>query len=249
MNPAGALQLSAQPGQLEVRWQCGNLVPGGNRSGGTTGGELVDWSRKQLSASLALNQIQLIVQTALNASEGIDCMLDAARCRALELKDAHNSQATASIVDDVDALLEQTDAMVAEAALGSINLLGCSEGCWRIPYLLCEVQAGEHYHNLITTGICIGAIRETVDGGIPRLVGLYALSTDETDPVCWIPSLSFTQQLQDSEVGCELSGREVDRFVTEVEKLQSTVSQLQQQLYLYKKQVDDAVTDLALEIF
>ncbi len=247
MNPAGALQLSAQPGQLEVRWQCGNLVPGGSRSGGTTGGELVDWSRKQLSASLALDQVQLIVQTALNASEGITCMMDAARCRALELKDNQDIQSISRIVDDVDALLEQIDAMVTGAALGSINLLGCCDGCWRIPYLLCEVQAGEHYHNLITTGMCIGAIRESVDAGYPRLVGLYALCTDETDPVCWIPSLSFTRQLQDSDVGGELSEAEVDCFVSETEKLQSSLSQLQQQLYLYKKQVDDAVTDLALE--
>lgn len=174
-------------------------------------------------------------------------MLDAARCRAQELKNSHDSQEIARIVDDVDALLEQTDAMVAGAALGSINLLGSSDGCWRIPYLLCEVQTGEHYHNLITTGMCIGAIRESVDAGLPRLVGLYALSTDEADPVCWIPSLSFTQQLQDSDAASEISAAEVDRFLTELNKLQSTVSHLQQQLELYKKEVDDTVTDLALE--
>lgn len=243
MNSSFIQQLDVQSAQLSVSWKCGDLLPHAGGIGTAPRQQVVDWSRRHLDASVALDQVRLIVQTAIHASTGIRSMLEFAHALAHELRKEQQPGSIARIAGELDAVLNQVDGMVMEASLGDINLLGRRKESWKLPYLLTEIQSAGHYHNLITTGMSIAAVRESPKGNAEQLAGIYALSTDESDSVCWIHSPAFWLQLQDE--GCVSGlGEEIKRFLAQVKHFQGKLLALESQLSLYMEQVGEVITDL-----
>ncbi len=214
-------------------------------------GKLVDWSRQGLDCSVALDQVHMIVKTSSNAITAIRNMIQYLDEEVVSLLQRSEEKQILSGVANVDALLEQIAAIVAEASLGEVNLLGHNSGCMNIPYLLTEIEDAGGYHNLVTMGTSITPVREDLPGMGEHLVGIYSLSTDENHSVCWLSAPGFWVKMQKLESDGELNRSEFRGMLGElrlrVKQLDQTLSVLSLQLDQYVEKVGEVITDPLLE--
>lgn len=232
-----------------LHWKCGDIVMG--KENEPSEGRLADWSRRGLDCSTAYEQVQLIVNSTINALNAIRNMVAYTRETASELliaKDTHNIAAS---VSQLDALLEQITAIVADASLGEINLLGKCSGCLNIPYLLTEIKDLDSFHSFATMGISISPIHEDIPVFGELLVGLYVLSTDENDSVCWLGSPSFWMKMRQPDPDPVLERRalqnEVSSFIRKLDRFERLLTQQREQFELYIKMVGELITDPIME--
>lgn len=214
-------------------------------------GKLMDWSRNGLDLSIAYEQVAIILSTTIHAIEAIRGMSGYLRERSCQILKTSSVEQRSHLVTEMDLLLEQIAAIVSEASLGDINLLGEHSGCLSIPYLLTEVREEDAFHSFVTMGMSISVIHEEIPGIGERLVGIYSLSTDECDPVCWLSSPKVWSLLQSKmevdALSCEEFEAEILAFTERLIRFDRALELLHLQLNQYMKMVGEVVTDPVFE--
>lgn len=234
-----------------IKWKCGEVEMGSGRSDAIREGRLCDWSRQGLDASIALEQVGIITSTSIHALTALRSMVSQLTAQTDAI--LQQTEIGSRDLTQLDGLLEQLEAIVTEASLGDVNLLGNSSGYMNIPYLMTEIHEGDEYHNLVVMGMSITGVREDLCTGESALVGIYAITTGEEQSVCWLNAPGFYRDtltsngFDDSEIDGVEMVEQLVLFHENLQQFDKQLAQMEVQLQQYVEMVGEAGTDHGLE--